>query len=1006
MSETNVKDLWPGWDTIRVIGRGSYGTVYEIEKKDFGKISKAALKVITIPQNESEIDDLLSDGNTKEHITKRFKGYLESIVNEYSTMSDMKGCTNIVYCDDVQYIQHDDGMGWDIYIKMELLKPLTKAVTETVDEERVIKIGIDLCKALVYCSDEKRNVLHRDIKPQNIFIAPDGTIKLGDFGIAKTVESTTVGTIIGTYKYMAPEVRNNQPYGRKADIYSLGLVLYWLLNMRRLPFLPLPPRPTTYFEENRSLKRRFDGEPLPPPAHGSEELKRIVLKACAYDPKDRYATAAEMLRDLNELKSIQKTDMPVTPVDLPLKSGLDTGLTDDDGPTVGIFSDHTNTKDNNNPIDQEDPGSLTEGPFNQNPPEKDEEQRQKEISDLIQQYQQKKRIRRRIILGALIVVLIAGFIVCKSVIKSQDPMVPSSRIQTAAPESPGQSSGMPEATSTDNSKGNLSLSHNDVTIHSETGEAFMLKVYGAEDTATITYSSENADVASVENNGRVKAVSNGTTTIIVKVKTTDGKENSLYCVVRVIGEENSLTVSSISQLDLSQYPDLAVIPDESNLFDDFADYVVATVSDYLNVRSGPGTSFELIDTIPIDTQVRAVAISEGRKWFLVLYDDKCGWVFSSYLMPVSWSQTDVASDSPSTAVTSEPLPAATPEPTPVPTPESTPEPTPIPTTVPTPNPTPKPTQAPTPKPTPTPTATPKPTPTPEPEPIDGFKYEVNNDGTARIIGYKGNETVLSIPSSIGGHKVTSISVSAFYLCSGLTSLTIPNSVTSIGNSAFARCTGLTSVTIPNSVTSIGNLAFAGCTGLTCVTIPNSVTSIGASAFAACTGLTSVTIPNSVTSIGASAFCECSSLKSISIPDSVTNIDDHTFDRCSALANVTIPASVTSIGNYAFLNCSGLASVEISSNIMSIGYYAFSGSGLTSIIIPEGITSINECTFSDCRKLASVTIPYSIINIRQWAFSNCTSITDVYYNGTQAGWNVIRIEDGNECLNKATFHFNS
>ena len=147
--------------------------------------------------------------------------------------------------------------------------------------------------------------------------------------------------------------------------------------------------------------------------------------------------------------------------------------------------------------------------------------------------------------------------------------------------------------------------------------------------------------------------------------------------------------------------------------------------------------------------------------------------------------------------------------------------------------------------------------------------------------------------------MTSIGSSAFSLCSGLTSVTIPNSVTSIGGGAFYNCSGLTSVTIPNSVTSIGDNVFRECSGLTSVTIPNSVTSIGGSAFDGCSGLTSVTIPNSVTSIGNFAFADCSGLTSVTIPNSVTSIGNYAFYYCKGLTSVTIPNSVTSIGDEAF-----------------------------------------------------------------------------------------------------------
>ena len=164
-------------------------------------------------------------------------------------------------------------------------------------------------------------------------------------------------------------------------------------------------------------------------------------------------------------------------------------------------------------------------------------------------------------------------------------------------------------------------------------------------------------------------------------------------------------------------------------------------------------------------------------------------------------------------------------------------------------------------------------------------------------------------------SVTIIGDSAFFDCSGLTSVMIPNSVTSIGGAAFYDCSKLTSVTIGNSVTSIGRSAFVGCSSLTSIMIPNSVTSIGSWAFYGCSGLNSVTIPNSVTSIGVRAFYKCSGLKSVTIPNSVTSIGESAFEDCTSLTSVTIGNSVMSIGKGAFKGCSGLNSVTISKNCL-------------------------------------------------------------------------------------------
>ena len=233
-------------------------------------------------------------------------------------------------------------------------------------------------------------------------------------------------------------------------------------------------------------------------------------------------------------------------------------------------------------------------------------------------------------------------------------------------------------------------------------------------------------------------------------------------------------------------------------------------------------------------------------------------------------------------------------------------------------------------------------------------------------------TSITIPNS-----VTSIGERVFMDCSGLTSATIGNSVTSIGNYAFDGCKSLTSITLGNSVTSIGESAFEGCKSLTSVTIPNSVTSIGNQAFCYCEGLISVTIPNSVTSIGDSAFMCCSGLTSITIPNSVTSIGDYAFNHCRSLTSVTIPNSVTSIGYQAFAYCSGLTSVTIPNSVTSIRYRAFEGcSGLTSITIPNSVTSIGERVFMGCSGLTSITIPNSVTNIGESAFSLCYGLTSI------------------------------
>ena len=290
-------------------------------------------------------------------------------------------------------------------------------------------------------------------------------------------------------------------------------------------------------------------------------------------------------------------------------------------------------------------------------------------------------------------------------------------------------------------------------------------------------------------------------------------------------------------------------------------------------------------------------------------------------------------------------------------------------------------------------------------------------------------TTATIPESIthngATYSVTSIGERAFYDCSSLTSITIPNSVTSIEYRAFYGCSSLTSITIPNSVTSIGEQAFLYCSSLTSITIPNSVTSIGSSAFNGCSSLTSIivekgnsiydsrencnaiietatntliagcqntTIPNSVTSIGDFAFSGCSSLTSITIPNSVTSIGEQAFLYCSSLTSITIPNSVTSIGSSAFNGCSSLTSIIVEKgnsiydsreNCNAIIETATNTliAGCQNTTIPNSVTSIGDFAFSGCSSLTSITIPNSVTSIGVCAFRNCSSLTSIICLGT-------------------------
>ena len=323
------------WILNEVLGEGSYGKVFRITSTDIrGKVSEAALKVITIPKLETEIDTIRETLQDEESVHQYFTSMVEKISEEFDLMAQLKGNTNIVSYEDHDIYPHANGIGYDILLRMELLKPLNK-IRETLSEKDVIKIGIDICKALEVC--QKFDIVHRDIKPENIFVSALGDYKLGDFGVAKTMKNElTVMTTTGTYSYMAPELKKGEKCSSNVDIYSLGMVMYRLLNFNRDPFLPLPPANFTFDQREQSLIRRMKGEALPNPVNASPELSKIILKACEYDPVKRYGKAADLKNDLIALLAKETSNVTLNGNEAPAPVNVPPATEKDE--TVGLFS--------------------------------------------------------------------------------------------------------------------------------------------------------------------------------------------------------------------------------------------------------------------------------------------------------------------------------------------------------------------------------------------------------------------------------------------------------------------------------------------------------------------------------------------------------------------------------------------------------------------------------------------------------------------------------------------
>ena len=307
----SYEPLFGGWRLQGEIGSGSYARVYRVtHSNSFGLEFQSALKAIEIiPEGKMENPDSLRQLVRDEYIS------------EVNLLGTMRGISNIVSYEDHAIMEIMDGdqlIGYDLLIRMELLQSLEEILRDgdagVKTAAGVRRIGMDLCRGLARC--HRVGILHRDIKPKNIFRNQFGDYKLGDFGIARHLEGTMYArTRIGTELYAAPEItdKNSQKYGVKADLYSLGLVLYYIANDCCLPFIT-PDLPRSQWHE--AVRRLSSGEPFPTPAGVDRALGEVICRACAYRPEDRFESAQEMyhaLQTVGTVRTVQKVSEPEEP---------------------------------------------------------------------------------------------------------------------------------------------------------------------------------------------------------------------------------------------------------------------------------------------------------------------------------------------------------------------------------------------------------------------------------------------------------------------------------------------------------------------------------------------------------------------------------------------------------------------------------------------------------------------------------------------------------------------
>ncbi|MCL1853652.1 MAG: G5 domain-containing protein [Peptococcaceae bacterium] len=323
MFDNKHQPLWGVWHIESLIGESFFGKIYRICRQEHGQSYYSAVKIIALPQDESEIQLLQNKGFDQKTIHEFYRTIAANISTEIALMQQISQPANSGENHIVGIMDHmiiDTGSerrpphptsnlpppapapAFQILIRMELLLPLTTHIRTTpLSPLDIVQLGTHVCQALEVF--HRHNIIHNDIEPGNIFVTRDG-YKLGNFAIGRQIRRAASPT-------MAPEFFRGDPYGPNVDTYSLGLLMYSLLNQHRGPFLPAAPQPITPDDHSNALKRRVHGEPLPLLLGASPALNALVLKACAHDPADRFTGPTEMRQALAILAPPPSHEDPV-----------------------------------------------------------------------------------------------------------------------------------------------------------------------------------------------------------------------------------------------------------------------------------------------------------------------------------------------------------------------------------------------------------------------------------------------------------------------------------------------------------------------------------------------------------------------------------------------------------------------------------------------------------------------------------------------------------------------
>ena len=297
------------WRISRQVGKGTFGKVFEVYSDDelLGR-TVSAVKFVHIPSDDA-LQKQIEEQPDMDAVRKYFAKRVEGIKNEIRILQKCKNHNNIVLFEEYRIEENvgEHKIGWDIMIRMELLYPLNQIFTKKdATQYDVVRMWKDIASALIYCEDQ--NIIHRDIKVGNILRSVNGSYKLVDFGEAKICpDGKKLYELAGTKEYMAPEVSNQKGYDKRADYYSLGCAVYYLLNGRRHIFMS--SQQPSKEESKEAEEKRRKGDIIPPVKGVSKKINQVLLKSLSFDPENRYRSARQLYQAIQEILDEQGKDL-------------------------------------------------------------------------------------------------------------------------------------------------------------------------------------------------------------------------------------------------------------------------------------------------------------------------------------------------------------------------------------------------------------------------------------------------------------------------------------------------------------------------------------------------------------------------------------------------------------------------------------------------------------------------------------------------------------------------